>query len=339
VLNFVGQLRTEPGPAFALLYALGEGLHYTRSSLAMADENARMQPFYSEAMNAVVNTSVAAPLRIEAIQVLRVGPYGFANAGDVLLLLLGSGQPASVQSAALATLGRFADPRLVPAVTQRWRMLTPRVRSDAITALLGRDERVATVMTALENGGVASTQLSSTQMNFLRTSRDAAVRQRAQKLFGPVPLEQPKLMHQFWPALALKASASRGRQIFAGRCAACHQGGSAGGSIGPDLAGAKVYSKEWILRSIVEPNVQIRPDYRTHVVVTAEGENLVGVMRDENAATIILQPPTGGPVVLPRDNILYLQAQPWSLMPERLDAGLTTQNMADLVEYVFTAAP
>jgi hypothetical protein len=42
----------------------------------------------------------------------------------------------------------------------------------------------------------------------------------------------------------------------------------------------------------------------------------------------------GTQVVLPRANIQYLQAQPWSLMPEGLEAGLTTQGMADLLEYI-----
>jgi hypothetical protein len=42
---------------------------------------------------------------------------------------------------------------------------------------------------------------------------------------------------------------------------------------------------------------------------------------------------------LPRTNIQYLQAQPWSLMPEGLEEGLTPQGMADLLEYILTAAP
>jgi hypothetical protein len=39
-------------------------------------------------------------------------------------------------------------------------------------------------------------------------------------------------------------------------------------------------------------------------------------------------------VVLPRQNIQYLQTQQWSLMPEGLEEGLTPQGMADLLEYV-----
>jgi putative heme-binding domain-containing protein len=60
----------------------------------------------------------------------------------------------------------------------------------------------------------------------------------------------------------------------------------------------------------------------------------MGILRDQNPATITLQLLNGAQVVLPRANISYLQAQPWSLMPDGLEAGLTQQNMADLLEYL-----
>ena len=100
-----------------------------------------------------------------------------------------------------------------------------------------------------------------------------------------------------------------------------------------------MYGKERVLRAILEPNATVRPVYPTYQVETREGENLIGVLREENYASITLQPPTGSPIVLPRDNLFFLQEQPWSLMPERLETGLTPQNMADLLEYVLTAAP
>ena len=65
-----------------------------------------------------------------------------------------------------------------------------------------------------------------------------------------------------------------------------------------------------------------------------QGEVVIGLLRDENALTISLQQLNGPPVVLPRANVRYAQAQPWSLMPEGLEEGLTRQGMADLLEYV-----
>ena len=328
------QLQSEPQQAFALLYALGDGLHRTRSSLALADPGARMQPFYAEAMNAVQNYSLFEPLRVGALQLLGVGPYTFANVGDLLLLQVGSGQSEAIQSAALATLGRFDDPRIAPAVMQRWRVLTPRLRNDALTALLARNDRVAAVLAALESGGLRRADLSSAQVNFLRTHRDPAISERALRLLGPVPVQRPEAVQRFRPALSLKGAAARGGRSFFARCAACHQRGGATQAIGPDLASAKIYGRERVLTAILEPNVDVRPDYLTYVVETAEGESLIGLLRDQNPATITLQALNGAQVVLPRANISYLQAQPWSLMPEGLEDGLTPQGMADLLEYI-----
>jgi putative heme-binding domain-containing protein len=85
----------------------------------------------------------------------------------------------------------------------------------------------------------------------------------------------------------------------------------------------------------------LRRDYLTCVIETAEGEVLIGLLRNENTAAITLQQLNGVAVVLPRANLQYLQAQPWSVMPEGMEEGLTPQDMADLLAYILrpTATP
>jgi putative heme-binding domain-containing protein len=85
----------------------------------------------------------------------------------------------------------------------------------------------------------------------------------------------------------------------------------------------------------------VRRGYRTYVAETANGEVLIGVLRNENATAVTLQQLNWDPVVLPRANVRYLQAQPWSIMPEGMEEGLTPQDMADLLSYILgpTATP
>lgn len=339
VFGFVDLLQSEPQQGFTLLYVLGDGLHRTRSSLALADPGERMQAFYTAAVTAVQNYSLLEPWRIGALQVLGVGPYTFANVSDLLLLQVGSGQSEAIQSAALAALGRFDDPRIAPAVAQRCRALTPRLRSDALTALLARSDRVAAVMAGLESGLLRRADLTFAQVNYLCTQRDPAISERARRLFGPVPVQRPETVKLFRPALSLKGTAARGREIFAARCSACHQWGGATPAIGPDLTTARIYGREQVLTTILEPNAGARLDYLTYVAETADGESLVGLLRDQNPTTITLQLlKNGAQVVLPRANLSYLQPQPWSLMPDGLEAGLTQQNMADLLDYLLYSA-
>jgi putative membrane-bound dehydrogenase-like protein len=341
VLGFIDQARLDLPQVFALLNALGDGLHQAGSSLALMDPQNRLQRFYSQASDVVANSLVLDPIRVEAIRLMGVGPYTVSSMGDLLLLPLGSGQSEAIQSAAIATLGRFNDSRVSPTLIQRWRVLTPRLRNDAVTALLARSSRVGDVLTALETGRIDRADLSPAQVNFLRTHRDPATGQRALQLFGPGPRQHPEAVRRFGPALGLKGAAERGRETFVARCAACHQRGGASQGIGPDLVSARIYGKGRILAAILEPNAEVWRDFLPYVIETTEGETLIGLLRGDNAATVSLQPLNGRPVVLPRANIQDLQAQPWSLMPERLEEGLTPQGMADLLEYILrpTATP
>jgi putative heme-binding domain-containing protein len=143
-------------------------------------------------------------------------------------------------------------------------------------------------------------------------------------------------MQRFRPALGLKGVPARGGEIFLGRCAACHQQNGATPATGPDVTGARVFGKERVLSAILEPNAELRRKYLTYVVETMAGEPLIGLLGDENPTTITIQRLDRGPVVLPRTNLQYVQAQPWSLMPVGLEEGLTAQDMADLLEYIVT---
>jgi putative heme-binding domain-containing protein len=341
VLGFIDQARLDLPQVFALLNALGDGLHQAGSSLALMDPQNRLQRFYSQASDVVANSLVFDPIRVEAIRLMGVGPYTVSSMGDLLLLPLGSGQSETIQSAAITTLGRFNDSRVAPTLIQRWKVLTPRLRSDAVAALLARSSRVGAVLTALETGRIDRADLSPAQVNFLRTHRDPATGQRALQLFGPGPRQHPEAVRRFGPALGLKGAAERGRETFVARCAACHQRGGASQGIGPDLVSARIYGKARILAAILEPNAEVWRDFLPYVIETTQGETFIGLLRGDNAATVSLQPLNGRPVVLPRANIQDLQAQPWSLMPERLEEGLTPQGMADLLEYILrpTATP
>jgi putative heme-binding domain-containing protein len=339
VMDVAQQLGTEPMLAFTLLHALGEGLGRAGSSLAAVDRDGRLLPWYDEARTTVLKNTVAEPPRITAMQLISVSPYPFSNAGDVLLLQVGSGQSEAIQSAALAALGRFDDPRILPGLTARWSALTPRLRGDAFGALLARANRAAAVLEAIGNGRLDSADLTPTQRNFLRTHHDPEIRQRALQLLGPVPGRRPDAVQRFKPTLGLKGAATRGRDIYLARCAGCHQRGPAGQALGPDLGSARIYGKEKLLAAILEPNAEVRREDVAYVVQTVEGECRVGLLRGENPTTITLLPLGSEPLVFPRGNLQYLEAQPWSLMPGGLEEGLTAQDMADLLNYVLSAAP
>jgi len=323
---------------FALLYSLGEGLRRTHSSLALVDPQARLQRFYTAAFNTMVDGLLAEPVRVEATRLLGVSPYKFSDLSDWLLLMCTPPPSAALQSAAITALGRFDDPMVVPNLLQYWENLTPRNRNHAFTVLLSRESRVPVVVEALVSSRIPVTDLSAWQINFLRTYRDPSVSQRAIQLFGPVPLRRPAAVDQFRPALNRQGVAERGREIFRARCAECHDLGGQGLSLGPDLAGARTKGRDRILAALLEPNADIAPEYTTSIISTKDGEILVGIAADDELPTITLSQPNGTRVAWPRLNITSVHPQTWSLMPDGLEQGLSTQNMVDLLEYIMTGA-
>jgi len=221
---------------------------------------------------------------------------------------------------------------------RNWTALSPALRTEAIAALLSRSSRVVAVLDAIERGAIPVAGASQNQLNFLRTYRNPAVRQRALKLFGPVVVDRPQVLEQFKPALRSSGNADRGRQIFSARCAACHQFGAGGQGIGPDLTDARTLGRDRVLAAVIEPNAHLKPEYAVCVVETRMGENVAGIALDESPLTLTLQQPGTGKSVWPRLNVASAERQNWSFMPVGLEQGLSTQDMADLLAYVMPAA-
>ena len=261
-------------------------------------------------------------------------PYASSAAGDIFQLLFGTGQSDAVQAATIGTLGRYENPAVVTNLFLRWPDLSAPLRRQVISALLTRTERVPQVLTALENGAISPADLSSVQVNFLRTYDEPAISRRALRIFGPLTRFRPAIVAQFKEALRLRGTASNGRQTFLARCSACHGSAVEDFRLGPDLAAARLKSKDKLLSDIVEPSAELAPGYETQVLVSRHRENLIGIVRDQNTSLVTLRQPDGGELAWPRLNIDALQPQPWSLMPEGLEQGMAPQAMADLLEYL-----
>jgi putative heme-binding domain-containing protein len=334
--GLVERAAIEPRQAYAFLFALGDGLHRNRSGLALVDQQRRLQRFFTQAQVTAVDDTLTAPVRIEAIRLLGVGTYTFGDTGDLLLLLFGTSQPAPVQSAALATLGRFDDARIATNIFSRMQFMTPALRQEAVAVVLGKSGGAAAVLGGFEAGWIGLPDFSSTQLNFLRTHRDSAVSQRAARLFGPFTPQRAGIIEQFRPALRMAGAASRGQPIFSARCAPCHRLGSEGGDAGGNLAPAKSRGKDKLLTAILAPNLEVAPEYAGYVMDTGNLEALIGVIADQSPVTYTIAQAGRVPEVWPKATLQAVLPQPWSIMPEGLEAGLSVQAMADLLEFIMT---
>lgn len=138
--------------------------------------------------------------------------------------------------------------------------------------------------------------------------------------------------------LQLKGDSKRGAALFAAKnvqCTNCHRIGKAGGQIGPALddVGKRLPQRE-ILDSIVSPSGKIDPKYAAWTALTVDGKVHSGLLVDRSDRSITLRTIKNEDRVVDRDNLEELVQQTTSLMPDRLLSDFSSQQIADLVEYL-----
>jgi putative heme-binding domain-containing protein len=273
-------------------------------------------------------------LRRAAIEALALVPY--AEAAPSLLALLAPKQPPELQQAAIAVLARFREPRVGHALLERFPGLSRDARKRALNAVLGRSERLDALWAAIESHTVHPSELSATQVNALRRHRDERVRERAGELLGAGnSAARQEVYAAFLPALQIAGNAGRGQAHFENLCAACHRFSGLGHDFGPNLHAARSGGKEKLLTSILDPNREVLPQFFICTVETLDGETVVGFLESESATSVTLRQPGGLKRTLARDRIASLNTQHQSLMPEGLESGLTPEDMADLIAFLF----
>jgi putative membrane-bound dehydrogenase-like protein len=334
VVDTVEFLMRENVP-LALVRAFGVGLRSRASTFDMADPDGKLKPVFARAAATAVDRKAGESDRIQAI--LLLGLRSFDESAPMLRACLNAEQPQAVQLAAIESLARFSDPDVARKLLEAWLTFSPRARSAALSALLARPDHALALLRAVESESVKPEELSSTNKQFLLRHGDARVRALAIKLFTAKPAaSRDKVIAQFQPALTLKGDTARGRAIYAERCVSCHRAEGQGHQLGPDLVTVKASGREKLLTNILDPNREVAPQYLTYVIETKDGESLTGIIASDTPTAVTLRQPFGKEEVITRSNIKAMSSPGQSLMPEGLEAGLTAQQLADLLEFIET---
>jgi putative heme-binding domain-containing protein len=289
--------------AFSLALALSDSLQRVNSSLVSLDVEGALRPLYERAIQAAENPGGPENLQMLAIRLLQTS--------------------------------RFADVQVAVNLMQRWPTLSPLMRLDAIVAMLARAERAAILLAGLERGVIPSAEITSVQMRFLLSHRDPIIRARALAVFGARAMAQRQpVVNRYYPALRMGGVAERGHGIYETRCALCHQSGGDGNPIGMSLANSARLSREQMFIKILDPNRNLPRNSAQAILETKDGATLMGFVTEQNEKSITLCQPNGAGRVVGRQNIVSQDTLGISAMPEGLEAGLSAQDLADLIEYL-----
>ena len=128
-----------------------------------------------------------------------------------------------------------------------------------------------------------------------------------------------------------------GRAVFAKSCQQCHTLFGVGGQVGPDLTGSNRRDLDYVLSNVLDPSALIGKDYLAHIVATADGRVLTGIIRAEDKYTLTLVT-ANETITLPKSDVEARRQSDQSMMPEDLWTPLSEHEIRSLVSYLASPA-
>lgn len=254
--------------------------------------------------------------------------------------LIGLLTDADMRAAALRSLAAYDDPAASVAVLGIYATLPAEEKRDALSTLSSRVSYAKALLDAVEQNKVARTDLSADLVRQLRNLKNASLESRIREVWGAVqdtPEERQKLIREYARLVTApqprRPDLSLGRAVFAKSCAQCHRLFGAGGKIGPELTGSNRANLDYLLSNILDPSGLIGRDYIPHVLETADGRVLTGLVRDETPTALTLITATET-LVVPKDEIDSREPSKKSMMPEDILKPLSDEEVRALVTYL-----
>ena len=140
-------------------------------------------------------------------------------------------------------------------------------------------------------------------------------------------------------ALLHEGDPQRGQALFNNQerlaCTRCHTVDGTAAKAGPDLfAVGDKFGRRDIIDAILSPSASIAVGYSTTTILTTDGEEVTGIIKQATSSALTLMGADAASVRVARDRIQESRTSEVSLMPEGLQSTLSPQEFTDLIEYL-----
>ena len=241
---------------------------------------------------------------------------------------------------ALRGLGAFEDAKTPQSILAILQKLDPAGKRDALTTLASRVSYAKALMAAIDKGEVKANELPADIVRQLRAHGQKDINTKLDKVWGvsrSTPKTKLKEIAKYKKLLEAKpakpVNLSRGRALFQRTCAQCHKLYGEGGEIGPDITGSNRNNLDYLLTNILDPNAEIPNDYRTTILRTKDNRILVGVVRRSEGQSVTMATPAEV-VTMGKSDVVSIEQQNFSMMPEGLVLAFNQDELHDLVAYL-----
>ena len=268
--------------------------------------------------------------RAVAVKIMARLPW--ERSGEVLLKLALDESAPDLAAAALKAVVAYPRDEVSVSLLDGWSHYAPARRDAFLGALLGVPFHVKGVLTAVEAKRLPASAFTGVRRRQVLAANDPAVKAMAERLL--TVSARPEALVEATKALALTPVPANGRVVFNAICATCHRLDREGHAVGPDLFDIRRQTKENILFHIVNPDAEIAPAFTAYLAEAKDGRVLSGILVGDTPTSITLRGPLGVEASLLRSDLAKLESLPGSLMPTGLEAGLSKQQLADLLAYL-----
>jgi putative membrane-bound dehydrogenase-like protein len=269
------------------------------------------------------------PERVAAMDMLSLLPVsGMAAAFEKLLNPL---EPPQVQVAAVRSLGTDGAARLLDG----WSRYTAPVRREVLSACLAKPGTMEGVVERLEKGEIRVVELEPHQKEALLKHPSGGVRERVKKALA-AKSDRDQVIEEIWAKVAtLKGDAIAGEKVYMTSCSTCHRLHGQGFDVGPSLSSVAGREKKALLTDILDPNRAVAPQFQVYLVkIPGARDPVSGIIAAETPTSITLRRANAEETTVLRRDILEIKAYTASLMPEGVEANVSAQNFADLLEFL-----
>lgn len=330
IVAFLASVQPE-ATQMRLVSAYQLGLKRRNHSLRDADPEGKLAGVFATAAARARDVTAEVAVRVTAIRLAALNP---AAGNELFYELLRPTEAQQIQVEAIAALALRPTPSLATELTERWNEFTSPVRQQALKLLIAQPARMLVLLAAVRQQKIQRSDLTASQIQYLKNHPDRQVQEEAAAVFAATAGNRQKTIDRFQVALTLPPDFAHGREVFRTQCVACHRLEGVGVDLGTDLRGVRNRGKEGILIDILDPNRKVDPTYLFYEIITRKGDVVMGAVVNENPASITVRQPQGDQTVIMRTDLKSMKANSQSLMPEGLEAAITPQDLADLLEYV-----
>lgn len=296
------------------------------------------------ALKTISDSTAGSEERLAFIRVF--GEVANPQAVEVLLDVMQSDAQESLRAAALLSLQAYGDAAIAEQVIALHETLPLSLQSAAQSLLASRRKWAKQLLAAVESGAIDASEVSVDVQRQLLLHNDETIASSVKQHFGEIAgatTEQMQAriegLHQMLQAAQGAGNPYTGKELYKAECGKCHKLFTEGGNVGPDLTTFKRDDLRGILLNVVNPSAEIREGFQNFTVFTDDGRIVSGFLTDQDNQVVVLRGVDGQNVVVARDEIDEMVANPKSVMPEGILDKLSDEDIKHLFAYLRSTQP